>query len=200
MVDVEEASPTPPPETPEAFDADPAQSDGPAAVEWRDGTPGDAAVASQDPAATLAVWIPEQLEDGLERPTPTQERPEAQNSVQKRLAERPRTQIGAGDFNTWVESPVKFWRAKFGLFGNRPAGDAGPPEAEVPNTADLEALPETRAGPVIRSKVAFSKGTDGSQTLSYEEEVVGTDEDGVGCGTKTRCGPGLRSKFLDLIR
>ncbi len=62
--------------------------------------------------------------------------------------------------------------------------------------------------PVIRSKLEFSKGADGSQTLSYEEEVVKQQEgDGVirRCGTdgikrqKTRQ-KGLHLTFLDLLR
>ncbi|KAL3048975.1 hypothetical protein OYC64_008452 [Pagothenia borchgrevinki] len=62
---------------------------------------------------------------------------------------------------------------------------------------------------IIRSKVQFSKGMDGSQTLSYEEEVMREQE---GKGVTSRFGMdgnkrkletkrrGLRSAFLDLIR
>lgn len=60
--------------------------------------------------------------------------------------------------------------------------------------------------PIIRSKIQFSKGTDGTQTLSYEEEFK---EDN-GKGVIRRCGmqcikqeagqKGLYSIFLDLLR
>ncbi|AWP16743.1 zona pellucida protein C' isoform 2 [Scophthalmus maximus] len=63
--------------------------------------------------------------------------------------------------------------------------------------------------PVVRSKLQFSKGMDGTQTVSYEEEVVKQQE---GKGAARRCGmdlvkrkleprqKGLRSAFLDLLR
>ncbi|KAF3701414.1 Zona pellucida sperm-binding protein 3 [Channa argus] len=62
--------------------------------------------------------------------------------------------------------------------------------------------------PIIRSKIQFSKGVDGSQTLSYEEQVVGGHE---GKGVIRRCGmdriktnrsaqKGVYSSFLDLLR
>uniref|UniRef100_A0A3Q3W3G3 ZP domain-containing protein n=1 Tax=Mola mola TaxID=94237 RepID=A0A3Q3W3G3_MOLML len=62
------------------------------------------------------------------------------------------------------------------------------------------------AGPLIRSKLEFSKGSDGSQTLSYEEEV---EREWEGEKGMSRCGArrepelrrkGLRSAFLDLLR
>lgn len=62
------------------------------------------------------------------------------------------------------------------------------------------------AGPLIRSKLEFSKGSDGSRTLSYEEEV---EREWEGEKGMSRCGArrepelrrkGLRSAFLDLLR
>ncbi|KAK5857157.1 hypothetical protein PBY51_010420 [Eleginops maclovinus] len=62
---------------------------------------------------------------------------------------------------------------------------------------------------IIHSKVQFSKGMDGSQTLSYEEEVM-REQEGKGVssrfwmdGNKIKQEPkrrGLRSVFLDLLR
>lgn len=60
--------------------------------------------------------------------------------------------------------------------------------------------------PIIRSKIEFSKNVDGSQTLSYEEEIK--EHDGKGmirrCGMnsiKQECAQkGLHSTFLDLLR
>ncbi|KAI3367883.1 hypothetical protein L3Q82_026714 [Scortum barcoo] len=48
--------------------------------------------------------------------------------------------------------------------------------------------------PILRSKIEFSKGMDGSQRLSYEEEVV-RQQDRKGEPTQK----GLRSTFLDLL-
>lgn len=75
-----------------------------------------------------------------------------------------------------------------------------------------EALPqeETNDAPqIIRSKLEFSKGTDGTKTLSYEEEVMRRQE---GNDVIKKCGMdgikrkqeprqrGLHSVFLDLLR
>uniref|UniRef100_A0A3P8TQV7 ZP domain-containing protein n=1 Tax=Amphiprion percula TaxID=161767 RepID=A0A3P8TQV7_AMPPE len=52
--------------------------------------------------------------------------------------------------------------------------------------------------PVIRSKLEFSKGSDGSQSLSYEEEVVKQQEEPK---RKQKRGlKGMRSTFLQLLR
>lgn len=62
------------------------------------------------------------------------------------------------------------------------------------------------ARPVIRSKIQFSKGSDGLQTLGYEEEVMQEEDKGVirrfgmdAVRRKPRQ-TGLRSTFLDLLR
>lgn len=57
--------------------------------------------------------------------------------------------------------------------------------------------------PVIRSKLEFSKGADGSQTLSYEEEVKQHGGTAGRYGSDVRREPkpkGLRLTFLDLLR
>lgn len=216
---VEDVEPKPEP-LPEASASTPdsMQSDGSAALEWivsgsamsRNGfagTSGDVVLVSQDPAATLALWLPGQLKDGLEPADDSKEQLEGSrkltndllevhNLVQKRESGNPQTdKIG--------ESPVKIWQAKFGFFGNS-AAEAGPPlppEMSVPNLANLEALGQKQARPVIRSKLELSKGMDGSQTLSYEEEVASKDDDASSdFGMKNRGRRGLWSTFLDLIR
>lgn len=219
VVEDVEPKPEPLPEASEASAPDSMQSDGSAALEWivsgsamsRNGfagTSGDVVVVSQDPAATLALWLPGQLKDGLEPADDSKEQLEGSrkltndllevhNSVQKRESGNPQT-------NKMGESPVKIWQAKFGVFGKNSAAEAGsplPPEMGVPNLANLEALGQKQARPVIRSKLEFSKGTDGSQTLSYEEEVASKDEDDASsdCGMKNRGRQGLWSAFLDLI-
>lgn len=214
--DVEKkAEPLPGPS--EATDADSMQSDASAAVEWLvsgsatssdefAGTPGDMVVVSQDPAAMLALWLPGQPKGSLEPVDDSKEEVEGsrklandllegQNLVQKRESGDPQT-------NKIGESPVKIWQAKFGFFGKNSAAEAGPPllpEMDVPN---MEALGQRQARPVVRSKLEFSKGADGSQTLSYEEEVARKDEDdGISdCFMRNRGRPGLRLTFLDLIR
>lgn len=77
---------------------------------------------------------------------------------------------------------------------------------EPVDAAARQGLGTNDAGPVIRSKLQFSKGVDGLQMLSYEEEVVKQQEGEGGlsrCGIKRKREPrqkGLRSTFLDLLR
>lgn len=119
---------------------------------------------------------------------------------------------------TEEDSAIKTWLGRFGLFGIE-----SPQEFDVPlpneMTVDLltqddlnqmnegaDAAAADEGGPVIRSKLQFSRGTDGLQTLTYEEEVV---KQQAGEGVDSRCGikkkweprqKGLRSTFLDLLR
>lgn len=193
------------------------QSDSSAAVDWVGsevsgnrfaGTPGDVVVVSQNPAAALALWLPGQLKEGLEQADDFKEQVEShtlkndlfgkQDSVQKQESENANE---LDIFAKLVESPAKIWRAKIDLSGKRSAGEDGlPPEEEVPDMDDSEALSERQVGPAIRSKLKFSKGTDGSQTLSYEEEVLRKSDDEGDCAMRKRGRRGLRSVFLDLIR
>lgn len=213
VVEDVEMKPEPLPEVSEASDTDSMQADGSAALEWIDsgsamsskefaGPSEDVLVVSRDPAATLALWLPgqpaddpkEQVEESHKM---TNDLLKVQNSVQKWESGNPQT-------NKIGESPVKIWQAKFGFFGKNSAAEAAPPlppEMDVPNMAHLEALGQRQARPVIRSKLEFSKGTDGSQTLSYEEEVARKDEDdgSSDCGMKNRGRQAWRSTFLDLI-
>lgn len=205
------------------------QSDGPAPVDWIisgsevlknqfAGTSGDVVVVvSQDPAATRALWLPRRPKEGLELADASKHQVEesralkndpfgAQGSVQRWDSENSQTnKIRADDldvFAKWIESPVKIWQAKFDLFGKKSAGETAPLPAEedVPNMDDVEALVQRQVGPVIRTKVEFSKGTDGSQRMSYEEEVLREREAEEGdCGMKRRGRRGLRSMFLDLM-
>lgn len=75
----------------------------------------------------------------------------------------------------------------------------------VQSQADAAVTPQegTNDRPVIRSKLEFSKSSDGSQTLSYEEEVV-RQQDGEGrmkrLGMDGTKGKRLCSTFLDLLR
>lgn len=214
VVEDGEKKPEPLPGPSDASDANSMQSDGLAAVERIvsgsatsrnefDGTSGDVVVVSHDPAATLALWLPGQLKEGLE-PVDDSEQVEGSRKLANDLLEVQNVVQESGNPhpNKIVESPVKIWLAKFGFVGKNSAAEAGSPllpEMDVPN---MEALGQRQAGPVIRSKLEFSKGTDGSQTLRYEEEVARKDVDnGMGdCLMRNRGRPGLRSAFLDLIR
>ncbi|XP_051801470.1 zona pellucida protein C [Acanthochromis polyacanthus] len=65
---------------------------------------------------------------------------------------------------------------------------------------DADVMTERGANdrPIIRSKLEFSKGSDGSQSLSYEEEVVKQQEE---TKRKPKHGlKGMRSTFLQLLR
>lgn len=120
------------------------------------------------------------------------------------------------------ESQRKPWLGSFAMFGRE-----APQEVDVPLPAQMTAndfmrdepaqrraavMPQdgpNDARPILRSKVQLSKGTDGSQTLSYEEEVVRRQE-GKGVISRFRKAGiqreeeprqrGLRSTFLDLLR
>lgn len=210
-----EKKPEPLPGPSDASNANSMQSDGSAAVERIvsgsatsrnefDGTSGDVVVVSHDPAATLALWLPGQLKEGLEPVDDSEEQVEGSRKLANDLLEVQNVVQESGNPhpNKIGESPVKIWLAKFGFVGKNSAAEAGSPllpEMDVPN---MEVLGQRQAGPVIRSKLEFSKGTDGSQTLRYEEEVARKDVDnGMGdCLMRNRGRPGLRSAFLDLIR
>lgn len=174
-------------------------------------------VVSRDPVARLTLWLPGQVqdpEDNLSGDLPEQQ------TTDRSLLNAPTNQIGPlADRVTSPrveraaiaeDSPVKTWLARF---------RSSPQEADVPlpdgmiiNVQDQDGFLQTRgldaaavtndAGPVIHSRLELSKGADGSQTLSYEEEV--RRQEGVisGCGTggRERRRGGLRSTFLDLLR
>lgn len=182
-------------------------------------------VVSQDPVARLTLWLPGQVqdpEDNLSGDLPEQQ----PSSPAQSLLNAPTNQIGTlADRMTSprVEraaiaenSPVKMWLARF---------RSSPQEADVPlpdemiinvqnqdgflqmrelDAAVTQRLAANDAGPVIHSRLELSKGADGSQTLSYEEEVKRQEDDVIlGCGTgggRERRRGGLRSTFLDLLR
>ncbi|XP_077394495.1 zona pellucida protein C [Festucalex cinctus] len=89
----------------------------------------------------------------------------------------------------------------------------GPPHMELGNEVwhddnVVERQEWTKdAQPILSSKIQLSKNADGSQTLSYEEEVVAQDEGAFGtlgmvepeC-KRRRSWRGLGSVFLDLLR
>lgn len=110
---------------------------------------------------------------------------------------------------------MKRWLERLGLVGvkARREVDARLNEVDATGQEDFSQksaeplmLDVNRNGAVIRSKVQFTKTVDGTQTLSYEEEMM-KPEDGRAaprCGMKTHQELGrrrkLRSTFLNFLR
>ncbi|XP_012717571.2 zona pellucida protein C isoform X1 [Fundulus heteroclitus] len=65
---------------------------------------------------------------------------------------------------------------------------------------DAEAGPDEEVQPVIRTKLEFSKGADGSKRLSYEEELKQEKRHAKDNLKRKPRLKGLRSTFLDLLR
>lgn len=181
--------------------------------------PGDVVVVRQDPVATLTLWLPGQVqgrskpEDNLtiqldESSTVSNDIPELEPSVTRQESFPHTNGIGADELKVLLnhvaptqleeaitkDPPVKVWLARFGLFDS-------PQDADI-NILNQEELTLSQAEPVISSKLKFSKGTDGSRTLSYEEEVVRKqDEENISsCRGNWDTPKGLRSIFQDLLR
>lgn len=116
------------------------------------------------------------------------------------------------------ESWIKSWLARHGLLGVKPQQEVNvvPPDEMIVDIVSqddfnqnedkpLHRLHTSDVGPVIRSKLQFSKSTDGTKTLSYEEEMVKEKDDRVapGWGLKRKRElrrRKLRSTFLDMLR
>lgn len=113
------------------------------------------------------------------------------------------------------ESWIKTWLARHGLLGVKSQQEVNvvPPDemtVDIVSQGDFnqnedKPLHTNDAGPVIRSKLQFSKSTDGTKTLSYEEETVKEKDDRVapGWGLKRKQElrqRKLRSTFLDMLR
>ncbi|XP_044023878.1 zona pellucida protein C [Siniperca chuatsi] len=119
------------------------------------------------------------------------------------------------------ESQGKRWFGRSGMFGTEAQQEAET-TANVLNQNNFDQMRDelaqshaavmpqegpNDARPIIRSKLQFSKGADGSQTLSYEEDMVTQQEEN---GVIRRSGmdgikrearqKGLFSTFLDLLR
>lgn len=80
-----------------------------------------------------------------------------------------------------------------------------PEDLSTSSAIQMVAAMEPEVQPVIRTKLEFSKGSDGSKKLSYEEEVAQDQRDAVRTHAKDyfkrKLGlKGLRSTFLDLLR
>lgn len=97
------------------------------------------------------------------------------------------------------EMTVKDLKDDFNHIGEEPAQM----QADTPTVYPEES---NYVQPIMRSKIQLSKAVDGSQTLSYEEEIKGPKGEGVSrrCGTRgveqALAQKGLYSTFLDLLR
>ncbi|GLD56235.1 zona pellucida sperm-binding protein 3-like protein [Lates japonicus] len=151
-------------------------------------------VLSQDPAARLTLWLPGEVRDiGPESEDSWTVQLKASNAVSNDL---PVPQPSTTDKESHELNQIDLKQMGDEL-AQMQADAAVMPQEE---TNDVQ--------PVIRTKVQFAKGVDGSHTLSYEEEVVKQQEgEGVirtyGTGWVKKKEPrqrGLRSIFLDLLR
>ena len=209
-------------------------------------------MVSQDPEATLTLWLPGQLQETDDRLTnwlkasdkisndlpPPQPSNLPMNQIEGQILseaslwglELP-VMMDGWSLPAFAEgSPRQTWSGSSAVFGP----DVSQVVVLLPAEAtvnDLNLVPfdqmeddlaqmqadapvTTREGtndvkPIIRSKLEFSKGTDGTETLSYEEEAVEHEEgkgETRGCGMdgskrKRETGQkGLRWAFLDLLR
>ncbi|XP_041828006.1 zona pellucida protein C [Melanotaenia boesemani] len=111
------------------------------------------------------------------------------------------------DSNIVTEESQKWMPVEMDL-NDLKQSDFNPVKDEQPQMQmDTPVMEEQVAQPVIRSKLEFSKSVDGSQTLSYEEEVkrdgkgvLGRCERDATCGKRETRMKGLRSTFLYLLR
>lgn len=113
-----------------------------------------------------------------------------------------------------VGDGMKTWLARVGVKARREVraraheevdAAAGQEELSLKNDEPLT-VDASHDGAVIRSKVQFTKTADGTQTLSYEEEMVKPEDERATphCGKKTHQKLGrrrkLRSTFLNFLR
>lgn len=150
-------------------------------------------VLSQDPVARLTLWLPGEVQDIG---------PESKDSwtVQLKASDVVSNDLPVPQPSTTDKESHELNQIDLKQMGDELAqmqADAAVTPRE--GTNDIQ--------PVIRTKLQFAKGVDGSHTLSYEEEVVKQQGEGVirryGTDWVKKQEPrqrGLRSIFLDLLR
>lgn len=173
-------------------------------------------VVSQDPVATLTLWLPGQVQDTEQASTIGSESKDSLTvelgSKDLPVSETLSTDQESSHLNPPTDEitvPViaEMTQDDFNRIDFKQMGDELP---QMPvNAAVIPQKGTNDVLPVIRSKIQFSKGLDGSQTLSYEEDVIKQQESsGIRrCGMnwlnkrKQELRPrGLHSFFLDLLR
>lgn len=172
-------------------------------------------VVSQDPVATLTLWLPGQ--DSNDQDNNFSSKSKDSLLVELVSSDLPAPQPPSTDPEPSRLTPptneiiipvtAEMTLDDFNQIDFKQMGDE---LAQMPVNAAVTPQDGTNdVQPVIRSKIQFSKGVDGSQTLSYEEDVVKPQEvkSGIrGCGMnwlKRKQEPrprGLHSVFLDLLR
>uniref|UniRef100_A0A3B4UGE7 ZP-C domain-containing protein n=1 Tax=Seriola dumerili TaxID=41447 RepID=A0A3B4UGE7_SERDU len=153
-------------------------------------------VVSQDPVARLTLWLPGQVQDtehsnniGSESEDSLTVVLKANDVVSNDLS------VPSTDQESHLNPPTN--KINFPLPAEMTVNDLN--QIDFNQTGEdlaqmqVDAVAMSQEGttdvqPIIRSKIQFSKGMDGSQTLSYEEEVVKPRQ------------KGLHLIFLDLLR
>lgn len=159
--------------------------------------PQNVVLVHQEPRAVLTLWPSGLAADA---------QPEEVSLV---LHPRPELRPSRLAGGVGEHAAVRTWLARLGFLGGEARrgadavgrGDVTLKRDELPPPP----LPRLDNGPVIRSKVQFSKAADGTQTLSYEEETVKPEDEGAApaCGRKMHPEGRrrrLRSTFLDILR
>ncbi|KAM4543224.1 zona pellucida protein C [Odontesthes bonariensis] len=107
-----------------------------------------------------------------------------------------------------TEEPQKKWLATETALNDINKSDFNPMKDEQPQMDAAPLSEDVAVQPIVRSKLEFSKHADGSQTLSYEEEVeqpegkghLGRSLRNVKRGKREPGLKGLHSTFLNLLR
>ncbi|XP_023255671.1 zona pellucida sperm-binding protein 3-like [Seriola lalandi dorsalis] len=153
-------------------------------------------VVSQDPVARLTLWLPGQVQD-TEHSSNIGSESEDSLTVVLKASDVVSTDLSvpSTDQESHLNPPTN--KINFPLPAEMTVNDlnqidfnqTGEDLAQMQVDAAAMSQEETTdVQPIIRSKIQFSKGMDGSQTLSYEEEVVKPRQ------------KGLHLIFLDLLR
>ncbi|KAG7226279.1 hypothetical protein INR49_003030 [Caranx melampygus] len=172
-------------------------------------------VVSQDPVGTLTLWLPGQVQDtdqGNNIGSKSEDSLPVELAVDLPVPQPPSTDQESSHLNPPTNEIIIPVTAVMTLddLNQIDFKQMGDELAQMPVNAAVTPQDGTNGVlPVIRSKIQFSKGLDGSQTLSYEEDVIKPQE--VKGGIR-RCGMnllkrkeeprprGLHSVFLDLLR
>uniref|UniRef100_A0A665UEA3 ZP domain-containing protein n=1 Tax=Echeneis naucrates TaxID=173247 RepID=A0A665UEA3_ECHNA len=171
-------------------------------------------VVSHDPVTRLTLWLPGQVYDAEQSHNIGAE---SDNLAVQLKESNLSDNLPVPQSSTDREFPLDATTNKINSPLSSEMSENGPHQIDSNQTRDELAqlqvatavIPqeETNDRPIIRSKIKFAKGIDGSQTLTYEEEVKQQKErGGLRCGMnclKRKQEPrlkGLHSIFLALLR
>ncbi|KAG7463191.1 hypothetical protein JOB18_012171 [Solea senegalensis] len=184
-------------------------------------------VVSQEPVSRLILWLPGQVEDGERH---NDEGPEAESlTAESKEHSVTLNELPEPRPSSCLNPPSHGQRDSESLrrnrFGRSEVLDTDVPQVNIllpaemmlndlnfdlnlkeeePTRRQADAAEKFRDQPadeqIIRSKLQFSKGADGTQTLSYEEEEVMKKPEVMREGKQEHRRKGLRSTFLDFLR